>query len=255
MIRNWMRTTPWLLCAAALAVSAQAQTARPEDNTAKVIPGQVVVDEATTVVQRMKQDPAVAGIMDHAKAVLIVPRYGANPSRLVDRAQRESPAGDTTRASEALVRAGSPGVFLVHTAGWSAPAFFSVRSAAMNDNDNSSHSEHNGRGMPLVLMFMTAHAADQLQGSNNLSLSGLNVARYHPGSHERLSNADVVAWTPHRMMHGEDLADAQIHFDGAASNAYYMNQATLAEILSSNVSTQRASRLQGALSMRVASSK
>lgn len=254
MIRTLLRTTPWLLCAAAIAVTAQAQTERPENNTAKVIPGQIVVDEATRVVQHMKQDPAVAGLIDQAKAVLIVPRYGANPSRLVQRAERTSPEDNTTRAADEMVRHGSPGVFLVHAAGWSAPAFFSISDADMHHNANNEQPGHE-RGVPLVIMFMTARGADQMQQGTDVSLSGLNVARYSDHANRPLSDADVVLWTPRRMMHDGDIAAARIHFDGAGSNAYYMNQATLPEILASNVSTARAAQLQGALMQRVASAK
>jgi hypothetical protein len=251
-----MRTTPWLLCAAALAVTAQAQTARPENNTAQVIPGQIVVDEATGVVQNMKQQAELAGVMDHAKAVLIVPRYGADPARLVDRAERTSPSANTSLASDSMVKHGSPGVFLLHTAGWSAPAFFSVGKVPMSDTDNASNGAQNRqRGMPLVMMFMSARAAKQMQGSNKVSLAGLNVSHYSDRPRGSLSDADVVVWTPHAMPHDGDLAAAQIHYDDAASNAYYMNQATESQILSSNVSTARATRLQGALAQRVASSK
>lgn len=255
MIRALMRTTPWLLWAAVFAVTAQAQIAAPESNTAKVIPGQVVVDQATTVVQDMKQDPDVAGLMDHAKAILIVPGYGANPARLENRAERESPEGNTRQASEAMLRYGSPGVFLVHGLGWSSPAFFSISNAGMNSNNTGNSEQPNERGVPLAMMFMSSQAADRMRGANNVSLSGLNVARYGDGPRGSASNADVIVWTPHHMMHAGDLAAAQIHYDATASNAYYMNQATLQDILTDNVSTPRASQLQGALSMRVASSK
>jgi hypothetical protein len=257
MIRALMRTTAWMLCAAAFAIGAQAQTSAPENNTAKVIPGQIVVDEATTVVQSMKQDPTVAGLVAHAKAVLVVPRYGANPARLENGAQRDSPEGSTTRASEAMVRHGSPGVFLVHSEGWSSPAFFSIANADMHAMPSGSGSDQqaNERGVPVVLMFMTSHAADQLRGANTVSLSGLNVAGYSDHPRGAASNADVVAWTPHHVMQAATVAAAQIHYDTTASNAYYMNPASLQDILTDNVTTQRASRLQSALSTRVASSK
>ncbi len=258
MIRALMRTTPWLLCAAAFALTAQAQTVARPDNTAKVIPGQIVVNEATTVVQNMKQNPDLAGLLDHAKAVLIVPGYGANPSQLGNTANRDSPEGNTTHTTQAMVQHGSPGVFLLHSEGWSAPAFFSVSNVAVNAmNSSTSHSSasNNGHGAPLVMMFMTSHGADRLQNDvNNVSLSGLNVA--HSSDHPRgsPSSADVVIWAPHpSMMHQTDLSTAQIHYDYTASNAYYMNRATLNDILTSNVSTTRAVHLQDALSTRVAS--
>lgn len=252
MIRALMRTTPWVLSAAAFALTAQAQIAANTGNTAKVIPGQIVVDEATAVVQNMRQNPDAAGLLDNAKAVLIVPGYGANPSRLSNSAQREAPEGNTTHTSQAMVRYGSPGVFLMRSGGWSAPAFFSISNVAADATNSSSN---NGQGVPVVMMFMTSQALDRMRNdANNVSLSGLTVA--HSSDHPRgsASGADVVIWAPHPvMMHQTDLAAAQIHYDYTASNAYYMNQATLNDILTSNVSTTRAVHLQDALSARVAS--
>lgn len=257
MIRVF-RTTPWLLYAAAVAVTAQAQIATNQDNTAKVIPGQIVVDESTTVVQNMKQDdPGLAELVNHAKAVFIVPRYGANPARLASRAERNSPEGNTSHSTQAMVRYGSPGVFLLRSGGWSAPAFFSIgiSNAAMTAINNSSGNNDpaNERGIPLVMMFMSSQAADHMQSANTVSLSGLNVARYSDSTRGSAPSADVVVWTPHAMVHQRDLTAEQIHFDGTASNAYYMNQVTLNDILASNVSTTRATQLQNALSRRVAS--
>jgi lipid-binding SYLF domain-containing protein len=246
MIRALMRTTPWLLCAAAFAVSAQAQIASDQDNTSKIIPGQIVVNEATPVVQNMKQDPNVAALLEQAKAVLIVPGYGANPSQLANQAAHENLEGNTSHTTKAMERYGSPGVFLLHSGGWSAPAFFSVSNTASSEQAG----EH---GMPVVMMFMNSHAAEHMQNADTVSLSGLKVAPYSDSAHGSASSADVVIWTPHGVTHEADLTAAKIHFDDQASNSYYMNQVTLNDILASNVSTTRAVQLQNALSNRVAS--
>ena len=246
-MRVLIRTTPWLLGAAAVALTAQAQIAAPEYNTGRTIPGQIVVDQSTSVVQSMKQDSAVAGLMDHAKAVLIVPGYGANASQLANSAKQASVEGSTTRTVDAMTRHGSPAVFLVHSSGWSSPAFFSVSN--INFGDMSNHPSD--KGVPLVMMFMNSHAADRLQNVTNASLSGLSVAPYS----DRASNADVIVWSPHPLAHGANLTAAQLHFDSTASSSFYMNQASESDILSDNVTSARASQLQNALSTKVASSR
>ena len=245
-MRALIRTTPWLLCAAAVAVSVQAQIAAPEYNNGRTIPGQMVVDQSASLVQSMKQDASVAGLMDHAKAVLIVPGYGANPSQLASGAKQQSVEGQTTPTANAMTRHGSPGVFLVHSVrSWSSPAFFSVSNINMGDMSN----HPTDKGVPLVMMFMNSHAADRLKNVSNASLSGLSVAPY--SSHA--TNADVVVWSPHPMAHGANLTTAQLHYDSTASSSFYMNQASESDILSDNVTSPRASQLQNALSTKVAS--
>jgi hypothetical protein len=266
MLQAFTKATPWLVCAAVFAVSAQAQTARPENNTAKVIPGQIVVDQATRVVDHAKENPAMAALIDHAKAVLIVPRYGQSQTAVVNRAEQAAPSDNTTRSAVALTRNGSPGVFLVHSAGnWSSPAFFSVTRV----NGSAMHSSARRYGMPVVMVFMTAKAADELarSGIGAASLSHLDVARYLDHGNKSLADADVVVWTPrarygqydrsaqHDRLGQRWIADHEFHFDSTASNAYYMNQVSLANILSTNVSTPRSSALQGALSTKVASAR
>lgn len=245
-MRVLIRTTPWLLCAAAVAVTAQAQTAAPEYNTGRTIPGQTVVDQATTVVQFIKQEPPVVALLDQAKAVLIVPGYGANPSQLANSSKQASVEGPTTHTADSMTRHGSPGVFLVRSSTWSSPAFFSVSDVMSNTSE---------RGMPLVLLFMSKHAADRMQNVNNTSLVGLKVVRDSEHSYKSASNADVVVWSPHPMTESANLTAAQLHFDSTASSSFYMNQASESDILSDNVTSARASQLQNALSTKVASSK
>ena len=251
MFRASIRTISSLLCAAACALTAQAQTATNQENTAEAIPGQIVVNEATTVAQTMKQQPDLAELLDHAKAVLIVPGYGADPSQLRNRAKSESAEGSTANTSRALERYGSPGVFLMHQGGWSAPAFFSVSDVAINA-ENANATEH---GTRLVLIFMTSHGAERMENdAKNVSLRGLKVAHVtdHPAGSG--SGADVVIWAPNpTMIHQADLLGAKIHYDHTGSNAYYTKPVTLNDILANNHSTTRANQLQTALSTRVAS--
>jgi hypothetical protein len=249
MISDLTKATPWLLCAAVFAVNAQAQTATPESNTAKIIPGQIVVDQATQVVERVKQTAGMASLIDNAKAVLVVPRYGESQSAVINQANRAAP-GDSTRSAVALTRNGDPGVFLVRgIASWSSPAFFSVAPS------NGSEPRANGseaHGMPIVMVFMTDKAADQFKTTGTFSLSGLDAVRYS-GPRSRLADADVIVWTPADWSGQRWIASHEFHFDGAGSNAYYRNQVSLGDILSSTVGTDRSLGLQTALSTKVAS--
>jgi hypothetical protein len=244
-----MRTTPWLLLAAAFASSSPAQVTQGRNNGETIAPQQVV-DEATSTVHSAKQDPGLDALIQRSKAVFIVPRFGESAAAVAKEAANASPSAGTGQSAAALTRYGSPGVLLAHgTRSWSSPAFFSVAGVS----NNTANQDTSGRGTPVIALFMTTSAAHKMETNGTFSLSGLKVAQYSAQPTTPLENADIVVWSPGHVATSVGVESSRIHFDTTGSTAFYMNQATLGEILSDNVSTGRAVGLQNALASRVAS--
>lgn len=242
--------TAWLLLAAAFSVSAQAQTGLPFFGTGQVIPGQVVVDESTDVVEQAKQDPGMESLIDSAKAIFIVPEYG-DTSSVGDKARNLSPSSSVRPATLDLTTQGSPGAFLLRgLGGWSSPAFFAVAWPNYGNEGPDAYA----RGTPIVMTFMTDRAARPIRGcaTGTCSLSGLKVTRYSNDSGSSIADADVVVWTPNPVRSAGPVPGERFTFRDLASSAFYNNQATLWQILDNAVTTDRAWWLQTALLTRVA---
>jgi hypothetical protein len=236
-------TTAWLLIATAFSTGAQAQTGIPFFGTGQVIPGQVVIDESTYVVEQAKQDPGMESLIGSAKAIYIVPRYG-DRSSVIEQAQDRSPTASVRPAATDITTRGSPGAFLLNgLGGWSSPAFFTV--ALGNNSDES-------RGSAIIMVFMTDRAARTLRGcaTGICSLSGLNVTRFSGDSGSSPRDADVVVWTPEHVQSAGPVQGETISFRDLASDAFYNNQATLFQILNNAVTTNRTWYLQTALLVR-----
>jgi lipid-binding SYLF domain-containing protein len=243
--------TASFLVATAFSVSAQAQTGIPFFSTGQVIPEQVVVDASTYVVERAKRNPGMESLIDSAKAIFIVPKYGETSS-VGDRARALAMTSNVEPATTDLTTQGSPGAFLLRgLGGWSSPAFFTV---AWPNYSNESRDSY-ARGTPIVMVFMTDRAARRIRGcaTGTCSLSGLQVTRYSNDSGSAIAAADVVVWTPYGMQSAAPVRGERISFRDLASSDFYDNQATLWQILNNIVSTDRAWWLQTALLTRTTS--
>lgn len=247
MIKSLMNTA-WLLLAATFSVNASAQTGIPFFGTGQVIPGQVVIDHSTSVVEQARQDPGMDALIGSAKAIFIVPQYG-EPSFVGDRARYLSPTSSVEPATMDLTTRGSPGAFLLRgLGGWSSPAFFTVAWPNYGDQSQDTYA----RGTPIIMVFTSDRAARPIRtcATGTCSLSGLKVIRYSNDSGSSNADADVVVWVPDRMQ-GAALRGEQISFRDLGSSAYYNNQATLWQILNNAVTTDRSWWLQAALLSRV----
>jgi hypothetical protein len=244
-----IRTTPWLLLAAAFATSSQAQVMPQGANTGMTIAPQQVINEATSTVQSARQDTGMDALIQRSKAVFIVPRFGESAAAVAKEAANASPSAGTSQSAAALTKYGSPGVLLAHGRNWSSPAFFSVAGVS----NSTANQDTNGRGTPVMALFMTDSAAHKMETNGTFSLSDLKVVPYSAQPTTPLENADIVVWSPTHVTTSIGVESSRIHFDSTGSNAFYMNQATLGEILTDNVTSGRAQGLQNALASRVAS--
>ncbi len=239
--------TGWFLLAHRLLGQARrvAQTGFPFFGTGEVIPGRVVLEKSTQVVEQAKQDSSMESLIDGAKAIFIVPQYGET-AYVGDKARDLSPSSTVKPATTDLTAQGSPGAFLLRgLGGWSSPAFFGVAWP----NYKSESRDTYARGTPIVMVFMTDRAARTIRScaTGTCSLSDLKVMGYSNDSGSSVADADVVVWTPNHMQGAGPVRGEQITFRDLASGAFYNNRPTLSEILNNSVSTDRAWWLQTAL--------
>ena len=237
-----------LLCAAALELSAQARGVVDENNTAKVIPGQILIDDATLVVQEAKHDPGMQSLLFRAKAVFIVPRYEDDSFSLTARAEHQNVNGLLEPVLHDLTQAGSPGVFMVHRlSAWSSPVFFSISQGSTYAKDPA---DLYRAGTSLLMVFNTNRAAHELEGcpAGSCWLTDMKFASYSDDPRAALADADVVVWSRDRGGNAASLHNDYIRWRDLSSNALYENQATLWQILGNQVGTNRAHGLQAALS-------
>jgi hypothetical protein len=238
-----------VLFVAAFELSAQAQgPVLDPNNTAKIIPGQILLDDATLVIQEAKHDPGMQSLIFRAKAIFIVPRYEDSSISLAARAHHETAQGLLTPVLNDLSHTGSPGVFLMHRlSAWSSPAFFTIVQGSIYAKDVN---DLYRSGTPLVMVFNSDRAARELQGcpAGSCWLTDMSFATYTDDPRASLADADVVVWSRDRDANAATLHNDYIRWRDLATNAIYENQATLWQILSNQVGSDRAHELQTALS-------
>lgn len=189
------------------------------------------VNAAVKVVSEMKQDPGLARLLDQAKGVFVIPRFG----------------------SGALIVGGhgGGGVVLAHREGkWSDPAFFDVGGASIG-------AQAGGAGGSVALLLMTQKALDKFETTNGRwalnAGAGLTLANYN-GSARAQGNHDVIVWTNAKGLYGGLTASATYVTPVSDMNhAYYEKEATPREILTGSASNAGADTLRDTLLTRVAS--
>jgi hypothetical protein len=237
-----------LLFAAAFELSAQAQGVVDENNTSKVIPGQILIDDSTLVIQEAKHDPGMQSLIFRAKAIFIVPRYEDSSISLAARAEHQNVNGLVEPVLHDLTHTGSPGVFMVRRlSAWSSPAFFTIAQGSTYAKDVS---DLYRSGTSLVMIFNSDRAAHELEGCSAGScwLTDMSFATYTDDPRASLADADVVVWSRDRDANAATLHNDYIRWRDLATNALYENQGTLWQILSNQLGTDRAHGLQTALS-------
>lgn len=128
---------------------------------------QVRVSDAVSLVQQMKQDPALAAVLQQAKGVFIIPHYG--------------------RGGLIVGGQGGGGVVLAQSNGqWSSPAFYSMGGASVG-------AQAGGEGGAIAMILMTQKAVDRFAnfshdwslngsaGPNGRELVGQSAGEHQPG--------------------------------------------------------------------------
>lgn len=215
---------PALIAAVALAGAAPAfagQASSAQDR----------VKSAESLVQQMKQDPALAAVLQRAKGIFIIPQYG--------------------RGGFIVGGQGGGGVVLVkHHGDWSSPAFYTMSGGSIG-------AQAGGEGGAVAMILMTPKAVSRFESSSSgWSLNGnagLTVVKWS-GRTQANTGGDVLLWTNTKGLYGGLTASlTHISADTKMDHAYYHRPVTSSEILAGNVSNPNADPLREALASRVAS--
>lgn len=206
------------------------QVARANDDARDA---QQRVDAAVHVVHEMKQDPHLASLLDRARGVYIIPRYG----------------------SGAFIVGGHGGVGVVlvkHDGRWSDPAFYNIGGASVGFQAGAT-------GGSVAMLLMTDNAVRHFMDTDHRwTLSGgagLTIAKYNGSQYARAGNLqDVIIWSNVRGLYGGLTAGVtHIAPDKHMDRAYYDQKTDSHEILTGQVSNHHANGLRDALGTQVAS--
>lgn len=219
---SFLLTLP-LLWAAAIASVAHADV---------VSDAQARVNRSADLVNHMRQDPHLAQLLDRARGVFIIPKYGRG----------------------ALIFGGQAGggvVLIKRNGRWSDPAFYKYSGTSFGF-------QAGGAGGSLVMMLMTPMAVRHFEDdSGKWSLSGsagLNVAIYNVAAEGTSpASGDVIVWSDTRGLYGGLAAGVTgITPDRAMDQGYYHRGVTGRQILAGTVRNRNANDLRDALAARVA---
>ena len=158
-----------------------------------------LVQDASGVAQQMQQDSSLAGLLQKAQGVFIVPTYGKGAFIVGGR--------------------GGEGVLLANNSGqWSDPVFYNIGAISVGP-------QIGGAGGPIAMLLMSQKAVDSFKGENNFSLdanAGFDIADYSAEAQGDFGKADVILWSNVKgAFVGASLGGTDINFDGDANQAYY----------------------------------
>ncbi len=200
--------------------SLPAQEAREAENR---------VDDAVSLLRRMKADPQLGDIIRNAKGLLIVPHF--------------------TKAAFVFGGQWGAGLMLVQRNGrWSDPAFYKTRSGSFG-------AQIGGTRGALVMVLTSDKAVEAFAvKSSSWSLNagaGLTAANYSKSTPESGTLTDVIVWTDTTGLFGGAAVGAtRIASDEEANRAYYKHSDVDPEqILTGLIANPYSNRLREVLPM------
>ncbi|HEX4023459.1 MAG TPA: lipid-binding SYLF domain-containing protein [Steroidobacteraceae bacterium] len=220
-----------LLAATALLGAAMALPTAPARAASHASTAQDRVDAAVQVVDRMKQNPELARLLEHAQGVFIIPRYG--------------------KGAFIVGGQGGDGVVLAkHDGNWTDPAFFNIAGGSIG-------LQAGGSGGAVAMILMTRNAIHRFEDTDtSWTLSGkagLSIVPFSDRGRTNSRNGDVIVWSDARGLYGGLTAGAtHISPETKLDRAYYQGQANPRDILLGSVTNHGADSLRDALATRVA---
>lgn len=183
------------------------------------------VDAAVDVVHRMESESGMDKLLQQAKGVFIVPRFG--------------------RAALVVGGAGGPGVLLVrHGEAWSDPAFYTVGSI-------SAGAQAGVQSGSIALVLNSDKAVDNFTHNNKFAIdanAGLTIINWSKEAQRAAGRGDVVAWADTKGLFGElAVGISDIHYDAKETNAYYNQKVAASDVISGNVKNPHSATLRQAL--------
>ncbi len=213
-----------------LAPAAQAPAARPSATTAPS--GQEAtavrhVTDAATVVQRMAAEPRMKELLQQAKGIFVVPRYG--------------------RAAIGVGAAGGAGVLLVKRAdgAWSDPVFYNIGGI-------SAGAQIGAEAGAIALVLRNEKAVNKFMQKNQFALNaaaGLTFINWSKVAQGSVGDGDVVLWAGTKGLYGNLVAIGvnDIRLSQGLTDAYYHQGTTVADVLAGKYSNPHSDVLKQAI--------
>lgn len=185
------------------------------------------VSDAAKTVKQMESDPQLQKLLQQAKGVFIVPKYG-----------RVGVAGVGGRGGE--------GVMLVNNNGkWSNPVFYNFGGISVGPQLGVEVGS-------IAMLLMNDKAVNNFMQENKFSLTadaGLTIVNYTAKALTSAGRGDVVVWADTKGA----LADAaigitDIRFDSDENQAFYKSKVAARDIVSGKVKNSQAASLTQELS-------
>ncbi|WP_056446333.1 lipid-binding SYLF domain-containing protein [Massilia sp. Root335] len=218
-----------LACALPAATAASGRAARGADSDTATRRQQTAVkhvSDAVGVVHTMDNEAGMAGLLDRARGVFIVPTYG--------------------RAALGVGGAGGAGVLMVRRADgtWGNPAFFDIGGLSIG-------LQAGAEGGPIALLLLNQKAVDSFRNRNNFSLSAdagltvVNFARMAQGS----TAGDVVVWSGSKGLFGNAVTVGinDVRYNRRLTEAYYGKPTTALQAIDSTEINAQADALRKVL--------
>jgi lipid-binding SYLF domain-containing protein len=185
------------------------------------------VAQATNVVRRMQQDPALRNLLRQARGVFVVPKYG--------------------RAALGVGGRGGVGVLLVnHDGAWSDPAFYNFGGVSVG-------LQAGVEGGSFVLVLNNDKAVNRFTQNNNWSLNagaGLTIVNWSAKAQGSTGKGDVTLWSDTKGLFGSAAVSVtDIKYDADQTAAYYGQQNVAARdvVIDDKVSNSQADALKQTL--------
>ena len=167
------------------------------------------VHEAAQVVQRMEARSDLKQVLQQAKGVFIVPKFG--------------------RAALGIGGQGGVGLLLLHHGGtWSRPAFY-------NFGGISAGLQAGAEGGAMVLVLSSDKAVNSFLQNNNWSLNanaGLTIANWSKKRQGSVGKGDITVWSDAKGLFGAlNVGVTDIKYDADQTSAYYGRQVAARDVV------------------------
>jgi|GEM_PF-2675494 len=186
---------------------------------------QELVDDAAAVAQQMKQDEDVGQLLQQAKGVVIMPKFG--------------------KAAVIVGGEGGEGLLVAREGTeWSEPVFYNLGGVSIGAQAGV---EAGAVGM----LLMSQDAVDAFKQDNNFELNAnaeLSIVNYSAKAQGNIADYDVVMWSDTEgLLAGLSVGGSDVTVDKDQNQAYYGKPATPTDILNGTVTNPNAKSLQNSL--------
>lgn len=183
------------------------------------------IDGAVQVVKQMEQDPKLKALLQQAKGVFIVPRYG--------------------RGALGIGGSGGEGVMLVNNNGkWSNPVFYDIGSISIGAQAGAEVGS-------MAMLLMNEKATNGFMQDNKFSLTadaGLTIANYNASAQGNAGRGDVIVWNDAKgAFASAAIGVTDIHFDAKDNQIFYKTKVSARDITGGKVKSTQATVLTQAL--------